>query len=399
MKIVSFSRVVPFEGIPHAGGAYYHHHLNHLLTRHDVVIVAPNTPRNRSAVERFQSNAEVILVGNENPRIAVKWMLRIQAELRPASAPFEVYRFIRENERLRNILRTADVVEFQWSEYSSLIGEVNNVNPKAKKIVVMHDVLQQKYQRRLATDRAFKKRIRALLAYVSAMLLEPRRLRQCDSIIVFSKKDKDLLERARTRASIVIVPPPLSIAHADGLASRDPFSVLFTGAMDRPENDQGIRWFIEKCWPSVRQIHPSATLTIAGAYPTEKLLELASQDPSISVTGYVAELEPYYIKSSLFVVPLFQGAGVKFKTISAMLHGLPVISTTVGAEGVGPPGLFGAISDEAGEFALAVNRVLGDSFLWMEISEKSSEWASRTYGLGRFHERLDHAFDFPAEIS
>lgn len=394
MKIVSFSRVVPYEGIPHAGGAYYLAHLRRLLTKHDVTVLAPNTVRNRAALKDYDLSARVILVGATTSTGLTKWALKVLGELRPASSPIEVSQAVRADKQIRSILRNADVIEFQWSENASLVRQVSRINRASRKIVIMHDVLQQKYQRRLRSEAGFKKRIRALLAYLSAVILEPNRLRRCDAVIVFSEKDKDLLAVAKTLAPIIVVPPPLTAGDTSCVHPRVPYRVLFTGAMDRPENDQGIRWFIQECWPRIKSFHPSATLIIAGSSPTEKLFQLASQDNSISVTGYVPDLEPYYVESSLFVVPLFQGAGVKFKTISAMLHGLPVVSTTVGAEGVGPDRLFGAIADDASHFSAAVSRLLTDSVLWEEVSEKSSQWASQAYGLKRFHQALDEALDY-----
>lgn len=393
MKIVSFSKVVPYEGVPHAGGEYYLHHIESLASDYEITIIAPNTARNREAKERFRLPARVFLVNDiVNSPGRKRFLRKVLDELRPVSAPAYLHRALRTDHDLRQIVRDANIAEFQWSESASVIGRVKRINSDARRIVVMHDVLQQKFRRRLATANTLKPRARALIGFVSARILEPRRLLLGDDVIVFSKKDKQLIESAVGPDRIFVIPPPLQFSNAQKVPSRTPFSVLFTGAMDRPENDLGIRWFIKNCWPSILSQHPGARLTIAGAAPSQELLELASGYHSISVTGYVDSLDPFYASASVFVVPLFQGAGVKFKAISAMLHGVPIVSTVIGAEGVAPTSFFGAVTNDAESFTKAVNALLGGGPLWQEVSETSQEWALRNYGMDVFHNALKRAY-------
>jgi glycosyltransferase involved in cell wall biosynthesis len=390
MKVVSFSRVVPYDGIPHAGGEYYLHHIRHLANKHEVVVVAPDSPRNRAALESYNCPAQVILTLRQK---LISPFAKVQEELRPASAPRALAHAIRSNSDLQLLIKSADAVEFQWSENASLIKDVRKLNAGLRVVTVMHDVLQQKYKRRVSTERGLKRRARAILAYASSALLEPKRLRQSDEVIVFSAKDKELVEASGTRAPVTVVPPPLHVSPELGNTSKNTSEVLFTGAMDRPENNHGILWFIEKCWPEVRKAHPAAILTVAGASPSERLLELSAADSSISVTGYVDSLDPFYLRSRLFIVPLFQGAGIKFKTITAMLHGLPVVATTVGAEGVGPAKHFAHITDNSDDFSESVIRVLNSPEPREHISGSTREWAVKTYGLDQFHASLSEVYD------
>lgn len=398
MKVVSFSRVVPYEGIPHAGGEYYLQHLRHLASEHDVIVVAPDSPRNRSALAQYNCPAPILLIGSDRPKSLLgKLIVKVLDEARPASAPMSLMRALRSNDELRRALHTADVAEFQWSENGSLSSSVIQLNARIRIVTVMHDVLQQKFLRRVITERKPKRRVRALLGMASAYLLEPRRLRRSDTVIVLSEKDRALVAKSATSARIAVVPPPLQADLRSSDATTAPYSVLFTGAMDRPENDQGILWFIENCWPTVRSALPAASLVVAGASPSPSLLKAASEDASINVTGFVHSLEPFYMSCGLFIVPLFQGAGVKFKTIAAMLHGLPVVSTEIGAEGVGTVEHFASITNNADQFARSVIEGLTGSPHMRAAARTGQEWALSTYGLAQFKSTLSEVYATLAE--
>lgn len=393
LKIVSFSRVVPFEGIPHAGGEYYLRHLDCLLEKHEVLVVVPDSKRNREALDRNMSAASFVLAPELTSRIPLGALVsRLMAELFPVSAPMALVAALRTNRQVINAIREADIVEFQWSENSSLMEQVRTLNDNVRTIVVMHDILKQKYARRLTTATTLKTRIRARVAYFSAFLLESRRLRGADAVITLSEKDRQLVTDSKGRPPTYVVSPPLSAIGDVEKSERIPFSVLFTGAMNRPENDHGIQWFVEQCWPMVIRSLPSATLTIAGADPSDKLLSLVADQPSILVTGYVEDLDILYTRSSAFVVPLFQGAGVKFKTITAMLNGLPVISTIVGAEGVGDSALYSAVTDSPDDFSAALIRVLSDHEHWRFLSNRALHWSNDNYGTAKFQASLDRIY-------
>jgi hypothetical protein len=84
------------------------------------------------------------------------------------------------------------------------------------------------------------------------------------------------------------------------------------------------------------------------------------------------------------VVPLRQGAGVKFKTIEALLHDVPTVTTTVGAEGITGPDLFAGLHDDPSALAGALVRVLEEPEAFTARSAAAQRWAIATYGLATF---------------
>jgi glycosyltransferase involved in cell wall biosynthesis len=114
------------------------------------------------------------------------------------------------------------------------------------------------------------------------------------------------------------------------LERKQPFRVTFLGGMHWPPNAEGVSWFLERIWPRVTKAVPSAVLTLIGK-PGSKAFADA---PRVEVKGYVDDPRPTLSETAAFIVPLRSGAGMRVKILDAWCWGLPIISTTVGAEGM-----------------------------------------------------------------
>ena len=137
-----------------------------------------------------------------------------------------------------------------------------------------------------------------------------------------------------------------------------PHRVIFLGGLHWPPNAAGIVWFAREVWPSVRAACPDAVLTIIGKSPPK---ELDGRGEGIEVTGYVDDPMPYLKETAVFIVPLHAGGGMRVKILDAWAWGLPVVSTTIGAEGIDcRHGENLLIADTATGFATAVQQVMTD---------------------------------------
>ena len=138
-----------------------------------------------------------------------------------------------------------------------------------------------------------------------------------------------------------------------------PGKLVFTGSMDWMPNIDGIIWFVEEVYPLIRRESPQVTLDIVGRRPTPFVRALAERDSSITVTGDVPDVRPYLAQGHIVIVPLRVGGGTRLKIYEAMAMGRPVLSTTIGAEGL--PLTAGhdiLIADTPAEFAREVNSAL-----------------------------------------
>ena len=113
--------------------------------------------------------------------------------------------------------------------------------------------------------------------------------------------------------------------------------------------------------PRIRERVPDVTLTVVGRNPYASLVELGKRDPSIIVTGRVEDVRPYMERAAAYIVPIRVGGGTRLKIYEAMAMEKPIISTTIGAEGLPvADGRELLLADTAEAFASAVVRVLTD---------------------------------------
>lgn len=157
-----------------------------------------------------------------------------------------------------------------------------------------------------------------------------------DLAVLINPEEAALL-RARTgRDNIVTVPPavpdqPRAARRPD--AGRPSF--VFLGAMNVPHNDMAVRAFLARSFRALLAERPAATLDVVGRQVSVELREAARPfGDSVRFHGFVEDLGPLMARATAVVAPLVFGSGVKIKVIEALARGVPVVATTVGAEGI-----------------------------------------------------------------
>ncbi len=149
--------------------------------------------------------------------------------------------------------------------------------------------------------------------------------------------------------------------------------VTFLGGLHWPPNAEGILWFAREVWSRVHAEMPEAVLTVIGKAPPGSLHAQDAPVPNLEVTGYVDDVTEYLAETAVFIVPLHAGGGMRVKIIDAWSWGLPIVSTSIGAEGVlYEDGKNLLIGDTPEAFAQAVLSMLRDP-----------EWANHIAGNGR----------------
>ncbi|HEY5892365.1 MAG TPA: glycosyltransferase [Chthoniobacterales bacterium] len=130
--------------------------------------------------------------------------------------------------------------------------------------------------------------------------------------------------------------------------------IVFVGGFGHHPNEDGVLWFMEKCWLKLSEVLPDARFWIIGSRPTPVIKRFASK--RVIVTGWISddELTTHYRNARLAVVPLRYGAGVKGKVIEALHNHLPVVMTSIAAEGLRGVEKFCSVADDAESFADAV---------------------------------------------
>ena len=171
---------------------------------------------------------------------------------------------------------------------------------------------------------------------------------------------------------------------ADYFKARDPVSVcadlVFVGSMDWSPNIDGIEWFQREVLPSILRRKPECTVAIVGRKPPRAIRELAVRHPCVQVTGTVPDVRPWLWGSKVSIVPLRVGGGTRLKIFEAMAAGIPVVSTTIGAEGLGArDGDTIRIADAPEDFATACIALLDDAAERERLSDRALRMVTEQY--------------------
>ncbi|SNS90258.1 Glycosyltransferase involved in cell wall bisynthesis [Geodermatophilus saharensis] len=383
MEVVSISTHAPYDGIPHAGGEFYGRHAQLLSESHGLTVVCPWTPANEAALQRPArgSYRRVVVTPPSRRRRQDRRTLATRALPFLTRGPF--LRALLGDPDLRALLQRADRIELQWFDMVVLAPRLRRALPGTPLTGVFHDVVSQGHLRMLTSSGApVSRRLLALVRLVLSVPLEWRAVRALRTAVVLSDKDRVLLERRGAGDRVVVLPPALDEPDMPASPRERPPAipeVLFVGAMWRPENTDAASWLLREVWPRVRDRVPGARLTIAGANPTAALRRQAEAVAGVELTGQVESLAPCYRRASVAVSPMRLGAGVKLKGVVAMLWGVPVVATTVGAEGIEGQDVFVAVEDDAAAFASAVARVLTDPGPALEVAARAHAWSHARY--------------------
>lgn len=150
---------------------------------------------------------------------------------------------------------------------------------------------------------------------------------------------------------------------------------LFTiGTMFWPPNSEGVMWWLRDGFAHLQALCPDVTYDIVGARPPQSLQTMASNYKGVQVRGYVADANPYWKHSTALAVPLLSGGGVRVKILEAMAMGVPVVSTTIGCEGLAvQDGEHVLVADTPQAFSEACARVLQDAELAARLAHNARQ--------------------------
>jgi len=197
-------------------------------------------------------------------------------------------------------------------------------------------------------------------------MLELRLGTEADAIVVVSPDEKRVLEKKLPQQRIAVISNIHEIrATIPPFAARRDF--LFIGGFEHTPNEDAMLWFCAEIMPEIHRQLPEAKFHIIGSKMPESVRALASDH--VVTHGYVEKVEPFFESCLLSVAPLRFGAGVKGKTNQSMSFGVPVVSTSIGAEGMHLTHETNILlADQPLEFAQQVIRLHRDRELWAALS-------------------------------
>jgi glycosyltransferase involved in cell wall biosynthesis len=323
-----------------------------------VSLLLSNSPSDPGNLASFCSRVEVFRLPPPSPvRDSLRLSKAVVAGIPVAASP----NFLPvAAKRLRSILTENRARIFQI-EHSLLAayGPLATIHGCGT-ILSLHNVAFQQYARMAETgETAAERGIYRLKSFAMkrAERFYAGRYSRC---VVVSDHERKLLEGIAPGTDASVVENGVDCERLQPLTPAVSHDLLFVGMMNYPPNADGAIYFVESILPQIRARIPDVRLTIVGHSPPARVRDLG-KIPGVEVTGFVDNLQPYYASASVVVAPLRSGGGTRLKILEAMALSRPVVTTSMGCEGlVVESGKHVMIADKPEMFADAVTNLLTD---------------------------------------
>jgi polysaccharide biosynthesis protein PslH len=211
---------------------------------------------------------------------------------------------------------------------------------------------------------------------------------------VVSEHDLHLLRANHPRAHIHIVENGVDTHYfVPAKVEQEPCSLIFSGTLDWQPNLSAIRFFVHEVWPSIKARYRDARLYLAGRNPPAPLLQWAAHDSNIVVLPNPEDVRPLLARAAIYVCPILEGGGTRLKILDAMAMAKPVVSTTIGCEGLRVThGENIMIADAAHDFAENVVQLIENKGLRNQIANGGRALVEREYNWERIAYQLERAY-------
>ncbi len=378
----------------HGGGLFMYGTLRALARSCNVhAIVMLDDPSQRSANEELLNYCETVEFylrrPDRDPHLA-------------STVPHAVHEFQKpEFEWLiqrQTLLRRIDVIQL---EYTAL-GQYARPFQRIVCALFEHDVYFQSIARSLPFLRGQAERLKARFEYLRAIRFELKLLPLCDQIQVCTEENKRYLESFRpslaSRIDAGLRAGIDTTAYSYPGGPREPSTMLFLGSFRHAPNQVALEWFARSVLPLIVEKLPQARLLVAGSDPPPGHT-FADPSGAIDWLGFVEDIQPLFSSCAVFVCPIRNGSGVRVKLLEAFAAGIPVVSTTIGAEGLARvDGEFCALADDAPGFAAKVVELLENCQLSHEMAARAREEVTRNWDMevvtnrlvGKYRELIEH---------
>jgi len=286
--------------------------------------------------------------------------------------------------------RTFDLVLiYRVSVASRNLDWIKEYCPSAKVIFHACDLHFLREQREADIHNSDKMRLQAKKMKETELAV----IRRADATIVHNETEKQLIEKEVGASNANAYYLPLFVDVPGSVVSFDDRNgLVFIGGFQHQPNSDSVIYFVRDIFPAIKKEIKDLKFFIIGSNVPEEIQSLANED--IVILGHVKELGPVLDRCRLSVAPLRYGAGAKGKVITSLSHGLPCITTDIGAEGLGLEHRKEVvIANEAGEFADTVVKVYKDQALWESLSVRGSDFIRKNFSLEVGKKTIGHILE------
>lgn len=303
-------------------------------------------------------------------------------------------------EALENLLRREnyDLVLCEWTPYTRYVLNRSDL----RRVVAAHNIEAQIWVRYAGAQSSRFRRAYLASQAVKMERFERRVFGTVEAATAVSESDAETIRGYNHRLPVEVIDNGVDLEYfrpADDSARSSPSRLVFTGSMDwRPNQDAAI-FFVRRILPLLREQYSGISFTIVGRNPSVSVRDLEKVE-GVTVTGTVDDVRPYIAEAFTYVVPLRVGGGSRLKILEALAMRKPVISTTVGAEGLDlRVNEHLLIANEPDEWVEAVGAILKDRDKATALGQSGRRLVEQRYGWPALVNKLDRFLHRLAGVS
>lgn len=288
-----------------------------------------------------------------------------------------------------------DVVQIDCTPMAPYVRQINSSPTGAARprtALVFIDVNAHKFKRLLDHEHATGARLRWWLDWRLMRHWEARYAENFDACVMMSDVDAQRVRQRNPRLTPLVIPNGVDVREKQPLPDRPASAdILLIGTLSHAPWADAVRYFHAEIFPLIKLAVPQARLLIVGNAPPE-VQSLAADD--VIVTGRVDEIQPYYEQACVAAVPLRSGGGTRLKILESLAYGRPVVTTSVGCEGLDlRDGADVLLADEPRAFADAVSRLLTEPALRHSLARHGRYTVEQQYSWDIIADRLLAAYE------
>lgn len=223
----------------------------------------------------------------------------------------------------------------------------------------------------------------------SMMEAEKNSIDLADFIFCCSNSDIERYNRLTPKDNLVLIPNGVDTGYFKPENCEKEFSLLFTGTMSYSPNSEGVNWFLNEVFPNLLKKFPLIKLIIAGKKADE--LGISSSN-NISIVSNPDDIRPYFNKSMIYIVPLLKGGGTRLKILEAASMGLPIVSTSIGMEGLdglNDSNIF--VANDAITFYKKIEFLLEHPETRTDLSNNLENWVHQNYTWDQISKKIQNS--------
>ena len=304
----------------------------------------------------------------------------------------EIFRSVRYEKRLKEMMSRVgfDVVHYDTIGLAYYCKDTG-ITPK---VLTHHDIESFRIRRRINNERNPLRKAYLLLETMKLEKYERQNCRLFNTNLVVSDLDGNRLKIISNESQIDIVENGVDTEYFEPCYDMNRQNTLiFAGRLDQFANRDGMIYFCTKVWPKLKEKNQKLNFVIIGSNPPDQLIEISKHDVNFQLLGYVDDVRPYFAQATACVCPIRTGGGTRIKILDALAMGMPIISTTIGCEGINvTPEKDIIIANEPEEFIQQTVRILNDPALRGDLSKNARKNAVDVYSWKVIGRKLNNIY-------